>query len=263
MSIYDINYNDKVVELLPPDKRGTRNVGWLRAVVSTPLQYVRNKFLGNYRLGNTYPVYLSGGTYNTGDIVQFNQRVYESNVDSNTDSPPSTNWSVYLPSFIGVDTRVYFNGQKLVLEYALNQYLFTSFRQPPLVSDVYISLAPLDIAGFLVAETTGSTVAQSDIATQTDWAIGTYNIGDLVRKDGYMYLSLTNGNTDVPPSANWHKTETVGYNSPFVRLNNFTIFIPSAVYTSSLPQEPNIEMKVREFVDRLIPAGIKYTITPY
>lgn len=262
MSIYDINYNDKVVELLPPDKRYSRTVGWLRAIISVPLQYMRDKFLGNYRLGNTYPVWVAG-SYNTGALVQRNQIVYESISDSNTDMPPSANWVEYLPSFIGVDTRVLFNGQKLVLEYALNQYLFTTFRQPPLVSDVYIGLLPVNIQGFVVGKTTGSTVAQNDIAARTEWAPISYAAGALVKKGGYMYLSKINSNTDTPPSANWHKTETIGYSNPFVRLNNFTIFIPSAVYYSSLPEAPNIETKVRNFVDKIIPAGLKYTITAY
>lgn len=260
MSIYDVNYNSKAIELLPPDKRYPATVGFLQSLL-VPVQYLRDKILGDYRLGRNYPQWVAG-TYALRALVVYKQVVYESLIDGNTDQPPSPNWVVYLPSFIGVDKRIKFNGQKLVLEYALNQYLFTNFRQPPLVSDVFIGNLPPTAVGFLVGATVGSTITASDTASYSPWSIGSYSLGDLVTKDGYLYLSLTNSNVDKPPSANWHQADAIGYTSTFRQLNNFVINIPSAVFFDA-GIEPNIEQEVRTFVDKIIPSGLRYLVVPY
>lgn len=265
MSIYDINFYNKVIELSPPDKRFAKSIAWLKSLI-TPIQYAKDRVLVDYRVGSTYPVWVAG-TYAKGAKVVYRQVVYESLEDTNTDRPPSAKWRQFLPSFIGVDKRVKFNGQKIVLEYALNQYYFTNFRQPPLVSDIYITNSPPVVVGFLVGQTIGSTVAQTDIAGVTQWSIGSYSQYDLVFNAFHgltrMYLSLVGSNTDEPPSANWLQVETVGYDLTFSQINNFTIFVPSATYYSSLPFAPTIETEMRGIVDKIIPAGLNYIIVPY
>lgn len=261
MGLFDINYFSKAIELLPPFKRYIVNVRWVQSLIK-PMQFLRDKVLGDYRIGNIYPQWFAS-TYNTDQRVIYKQVVYESLVDGNTDQPPSPNWGIYLPSFIGVDTRVRFNGQKIVLEYALNSYFFTNFRQPPLVSDIYIGKLAPDVVGFVVGETDGSLVSATDTNGISQWVIGSYNIGDVVKNLGYMFLSKTNGNITAPPSSSWYKSETIGFNTPFQQLNNFTIYIPSAVFYSSTPFVATIEAEVRIFVDKILPAGLRYTVTPY
>lgn len=159
MDLFTINFNAKVIEWLPVDKRKPVGVRWLQALIS-PIQYLRDKYLGDYKVGSSYPQW-TAGTYNTGAKVVFKQVVYESQVDGNTTQPPSGSWSVYLPSFLGVDERVKFNGQKLVLEYALNLRFLSNFKQPPLVSDIYITNVAASVVGFRVGQTIGSSVGQS------------------------------------------------------------------------------------------------------
>jgi hypothetical protein len=222
--------------------------------------------LGDYRTGAlSNPQWSSAFVYSKGFKVISKQVIYISLVDSNTTEPPSSSWEIYLPSYIGVDERILYNGQKLVLEYALNRFYFTNFRQPPLVSDIYINNAAISALGFLVGSTEpfSSTVALTDIATDTDWSIGTYPINTLRRHKGRKYLSKVNNNSDEPPSAKWHQTDTVMEIDTFGYLSNFTIFVPSAKYYSSLPSAPSIELELRNFVDKIIPAGITYTVTPY
>lgn len=271
MSIFDINYNNKVVELAPPDKRYAGFIGWLRALI-LPLQQLRDKILGDYRTGSNYSQWIAG-TYAIHTKVIFKEIIYESGENDNSDQPPSPKWKVYLPSFIGVDERIKFNGQKIVLEYALNKYFFTSFRQPPLVSDIFIGNLPASKVGFLIGQTEPycSNVAQTDVAGVNEWnQFLTYAIGDSVRLNGYLYFSLINGNiansppdSNFPPDSNWLKVETIGYANPFQTLNNFIINIPSAVFYSSLPFAPSVEAEARVFVDGLIPAGLKYLVKPY
>ena len=38
-----------------------------------------------------------------------------------------------------------------------------------------------------------------------EWTAGSFDTGDLVRKDGLFYLSLVDSNTQEPPDSNWHK----------------------------------------------------------
>jgi len=151
MSLYTIDFNNKVIELLPPDKRQPKIVRWVQSLIS-PLVYQNNKILIDYKTGGSYPQWADIGGWNTGDIVNYFGILYISLIDSNGDTPPSGNWGVYLPTSIGTDTRILFNGQKIVLEYALNLKFGTTFRQPPSVSDIYINNVTASIYS-LVAQT--------------------------------------------------------------------------------------------------------------
>jgi hypothetical protein len=151
MSLYTIDFNNKVIELLPPDKRQPKIVRWLQSLIS-PLVYQNNKILIDYKTGGFYPQWADGNSYDAGTIINYFGTLYISLVDGNGDTPPSGNWGVYLPTSIGTDTRLLFTGQKLVLEYALNINFGTTFRQPPDTSDIYIRNVSSSVA-FLVAET--------------------------------------------------------------------------------------------------------------
>lgn len=269
MGLFDINYFTKVRELMPPDKRDKVILGFLQAFVF-PVQYLRNKFLGNYRTGSFYAQYVPSVPYYQGQKVVYKQVVYESLVDGNTDNPPSDKWQVYLPSFIGVDTRVLFNGRLVTLTYALNDYYRSNFRQPLLLgwastadsthslySDIYIVNLPTGIGGFNVGQTIGSYVAQHDISSYSSWTAGSYSLGALVVRYGHLYLSLANSNTDQPPSANWQITDTVAKGFVTNRVANFTIYFPTALFATTN------ESEVRKFVDGLIPKGLFYTISIY
>ena len=213
--IYLIDFFSKMFELLPPDKRGVFNYSWVKAIGS-PIEYMRNKILVDYKTGSSYADWVSG-TYAKGEIVTYKKVLYESKVDGNTDTPPSNNWSLYLNSFIGSDDRIKYNGQKVVLEYALNQYYKTVFRQPNLVSDIYIETLGYTLQGFLIAKTEPycSTVGQTT-------------------SSGF-----------------------VGSLTPFLQTYNFTIWFPTAVYAATNEQE------VRNFVNKIIPISLNFSIDTY
>ncbi|HSY75815.1 MAG TPA: hypothetical protein VK890_03095, partial [Bacteroidia bacterium] len=129
MSIYDITYDTKAVEWLPPDKRNPTMVAFIRSLFAE-IKYLANKILNIYRLGGAFNPYVPNHYYPAGALVVQKQVVYESITGQNNTEPPSANWAVYLPSFIGVDDRVKFNSVKLTLEYALNLRFGTNFHQP-------------------------------------------------------------------------------------------------------------------------------------
>lgn len=195
MGLYDINFDNKGVELLPPDKTDAGMIAWIKSLLA-PVEYMRTKVLIDYKKGADYDEW-TAGTYAKGDIVTYKKAIYESLADSNTDTPPSSKWRLYQTVFIGADDRVKYNGQKLVLEYALNQYYSTTFRQPNLVSDIYIQTLPYTLQGFLIAATESycSTVGQTT-------------------SSGF-----------------------VGSLTPFLQTYNFKIWFPTAVYAATNESE--------------------------
>jgi hypothetical protein len=160
--IFDIDTNQQAVDLLSPDKRGPITVALLRALLWST-QWCRDLVLGSYKRGSTAPIY-AGGTYNKYDQVIFNKSVYYSLVANNAALPTdTTSWLKIQDNFIGVDERVRYNGQKIVLEYALNHRFGGTFRPPgsSSLSDIYINnVAPVP-AGFRIGMTIGSTIGQT------------------------------------------------------------------------------------------------------
>lgn len=162
MGFFDINYNQKAIELLPPDKRQPMFVAWMKALLSQ-VQYDRDVVLGDYKIGSNYSLW-SAGTYAKGDRVIYGESVYEVIATTTTATPTNTtDWRVYLDDFVGVDERVLYNSAKLVLEYALNRRFQTTFNQPPTLSDIYIITNVPNIGGFAVGNSTSvSSIIYSD-----------------------------------------------------------------------------------------------------
>lgn len=196
MSIYDINFDQQTPELLPPDKRDEPRLALVKALLSA-VQWCRDLIVGSYRTGSTAPDY-APGTYPAFVKVVFQKAVYYSLIDNNTSDPTDTSaWLKIQANFLGSSERVKFNGQNIVLEYALNQRFDGTFRPPPSTtrSDIYMVLGPLTTAGFLIGETIGSTV----------------------------------GRTTSP--------DKIGQRSPFVRLINFDVRVKSSIFATTNEQE--------------------------
>ena len=161
--IFDISTDQQAVDLLPPDKRDGNTVALQRALLSA-VQWCRDLVLGSYKTGSTAPVY-AGGTYNKYDQVIFNKAVYYSLIPNNAALPTDpTSWLLIQPNFIGADERVRYNGQKIVLEYALNHRFGGTFRPPgsSSLSDININNVAAVAVGFRVGQTKGSTVGATN-----------------------------------------------------------------------------------------------------
>lgn len=260
MSIYNYDVLSKVIEWLPPYKRGSVMGRWVQTLVSQ-IEYLVYKMLVDWRLGGGYPNWIAG-TYNKGTRVVYKFAVYECTTDGTTSSPPLAGWRVYNSNYIGADTRKKFTGQKVVLEYAINSYYQTTFRQPPLQSDIYITNKTAGVVGFVVGETTGSVVSSIDTAGIPEYNYyHTYSLYQQVSFLGYLYTSLTNGNTADPrDETKWLRTETIAPASPIGYTYNFVINVPSAIYNSVLP---SVNYEMRQIVDTIVPESIKYIIRPY
>jgi hypothetical protein len=163
-------------------------------------------------------------SYNKFDRVIYGQSVYESLVNDNTAEPTDTNyWRIYQNYFTGVDTRIMYNSQTLVFEYALNTRFGATFRQPPLQSDIYITTNTPPSRVFQVGadESLSSTVRLNG---SSEFVV-----------DSYSY-------------------------TPF---KNLVINIPIAVYDGLSSDVAAREKIVRYFADKYIIAGIIYKIQTY
>lgn len=159
MSFYDFNTDQLAVDLFPPDKRAAENIGLLRGLLKG-VQWSRDLILGGYKTGSNAMPY-APGFYNKYDQVIYKKSVYYSLVANNASTPDDpTKWLLIQPNFIGVDERVRFNGQSIVLEYAINKRFGGTFRPPPSASpsDIYFTLVGAVPFGFLVGLTIASTV---------------------------------------------------------------------------------------------------------
>lgn len=195
-TIYDIDFNQQAVDQFPPDKRDPQPLALMQALLKEA-QWCRDLVLGSFKQGSTAPVY-SLGTYALYDQVKYGKSIYECITDGTTNDPTNTiDWRLIQENFIGIDERIKYNGQKIVLEWALNTEFDGVFRQPVtgLNSDIYITNIAAVLSGFRIGEDeTGTDVSSIGQTTSSDSIGGTY---------------------------------------PFVQINNFQINIPSALYAAT------------------------------
>lgn len=223
-TIYDLNTDQQVIELLPPDKRYSVTVAFLQAVLKSSVQFLRDVTIGDYRTGSTAPAYTSG-TYAKGQKVIYNKAEYISNKDANTDLPSvTTSWDLLNANFIGVNERQLYNGQKIILEYALNKWFSTTFRQPGGgLSDIYLTNNPKGIPVFIIG-------------------------------------GVENNSSDIFTG---HSTEYFIDNYSFVSVVNLNINVPVAVYNALDSNSANRSNIIRSFADKYVYAGITYQIVTY
>jgi hypothetical protein len=162
--IYDIDFKQQGHEIMPPDKRDD-NTNILVASLLSAIQWTRDLFFTSYRTGSTAQNY-GAGIYNKNEQVIFEKAVYYSLIDGNTNIPTdTTTWLRIQENFIGVNERVKFNTQNIVLEYALNKRFNGTFRPPgsSSLSDIYLTNVPVTATGFRIGQTESfsSTVGQT------------------------------------------------------------------------------------------------------
>lgn len=175
--IFDIDYGLQTLEHLPVDKRVEPNISIGKSLLSG-LQWLRDLYLGDYKTGAVVPNY-SSGTYFFGNKVIYNKAVYLCIVEF-TNNPPtdSYSWQQIQQNFLGVDERVLYNGNKVVYEYALNRWFGTTFRQPNLQSDIYISNNTRPTPVFIVGDNSSDS-SSSFLKTSSEFVIDSYTISNI------------------------------------------------------------------------------------
>ena len=206
MAKYNINFDQQGAELLSPDKRDSNSLVIIRSLL-TSLQWCRDLLFTSYKTGSQAQAF-AVGHYKMYDQVIYNKAVYYSLIDLNTDLPTAATWLKIQDNFLGVDERVKFNGQNIVLEYALNQQFGGTFRPPgsSSLSDIYLTNAPFTAAGFRIGQT----------------EVFSTSVGQTISSD------------------------QIGLRYSFIQVSNFQINIKSSVF--SLTNEPTIRDFVNNYI---------------
>lgn len=203
-------------------------IAWLTVLVK-PAQLEQDLIANDYDNGSTAPFY-SGIIYVPGDrVIGTDNALYECIANVGGIPPPNAQyWLKLLDTYIGVQERIKYNGQKLVLEFALNRFFRTVFRQPVLISDIYIE--------------------------NNDWAEFFYIGGSNDDPTSHVYGGNNPGDGFV-------------INDNNAAQESFTIFIPESggspipgFYTSL---QPYADQKIRAIADKYAIARVLYSISTY
>jgi hypothetical protein len=222
MSIYDVDYEQTSREIFPTHKRKTKLLA-LANSITKPLVEL-NLFWKFFRDGGSFTAYDALTTYTFGQYVSYQRRVYIRNevIDGYAAGVYPLNkkyWTNILKSSISANERAKFGPSKIVYEYALNKIFETTFRQPPLLSDIYITnlnvtdnafyVGQLDTATAFVSQTDQSAlffVTQNDpVPNEADYAIH-------IPVSVWTALAATNVERDAIVSSVANKYRLVGYN---------------------------------------------------
>lgn len=220
----NVNFNSAIESLLVPDKRTKKTVAFNNALVAG-IANNYNLLTQVYKDYTILPIW-AGGTYAKNDLVKYGNSIFQS-VENNNQSQPTygDKWRLVSDNFLGSDFRLSITGSKLNLEYALNTWFETTFRQPSVgVSDIYL--------------TTNNVVPVS------------------VFRVGINEFESTNVYTN--------SSEQLVVNSyNFTMQYNLTINIPVQIFLSLGSTKEIRNSIVRSFADKYINAGLTYKIEVY
>ena len=222
--MYNVNYNTTIESLLVPDKRTKKTVAFNTALVAE-VANDHDLLFTIYKNYSILPTW-TAGTYAKNQLVKYNKSIYQSVENGNTTEPTlSEKWRLVSENFLGSDFRLSITGSKLNLEYALNTWFGSTFRQPIVgVSDIYL---------------TTNSIAQTPIF-----------------RVGINEIESSSVGTDT-------SSQLIVDSYSFATKYNLTINVPSALFTSLGTTNDVRNSVVRSFADKYINAGLTYQIQTY
>jgi hypothetical protein len=222
--MYDLNYNTAIENLLVPDKRTKKTLAF-NIALSLGIANDHNLLFNIYKNYTILPSW-TAGTYAKNDLVKYGKSIFQSIESGNTGQPTmSDKWRLVSENFLGSDFRLAITGEKLNLEYALNTWFGSVFRQPSVgISDIYLTTNNvIDLPVFRVGiNEFESTAVRTDISDQ--FVINSY-------------------------------TFTAQY--------NLTINVPIALFNALGATNEIRTSIIRAFADKYINAGLTYQIQTY
>ena len=238
-STESITYGNSINEsifgqlLIPPDKRLPIMTSWVNNLL-VPAQWL-NILNGIFANGTgNMPLYNSTASYLVGDLVvgwfNYQRSVFMSLSNSNLGNSitDTTHWQLIVDSFIGMDERILYGGNIPILEWGLNHYFGTVFRQNPAIPDIYINDINLPFINFYIS--------------------------DYTPMQGLIYSNTSRG----------YITDVISTINPLSG-NNFQIKVPLSFY-ESLPGYTGagtVDKYFTNFVDRYCYTGLRYVIVTY
>jgi hypothetical protein len=128
MAIYDYDANIVSEQLTPPILRRDKFLAFLN-VLCNPIKNIWINVFQDYKEGGSYSPYSSIVTYDFGNkVIATDKSIYQCIVTTSLNVKPSstTNWVKVNDLFIGSNERVKYSAQKILFEYALNNFFITS-----------------------------------------------------------------------------------------------------------------------------------------
>jgi len=226
MAFLTINFYSFWNNNLPKRKRTPRRFARGK-VYMKPLQWLHDILFGSYLDGDfVHGPFDILTDYSAGDRVKYGKAIYECWVPCLGVLPTvSANWVLVQEKFTGLNGRLRQNAQKLVFEYALNEWFGTTFRQPVSgLSDIYIQQYNTTYAFHVGIPEENSSFVDQNGSRAFEFVFG----------------------TDI---------DVLG--------SQFAIKIPVAVYNALGATSLIREKTVRRFADTINLAGIKYDIVTY
>lgn len=227
MSFFTNNLNTQAQNLLPVSRRKSVWIAWM-AVLMKPLQWLWDNIFTSYRVGDySNAEFNPATTYAIGDRVKWGKGIYEMYTLAVAGTTPldTSVWVKIQDNFIGVLDRARFTAEDLKFEYGLNLWFNTTFRQPPLVSDIYINDLNSNLQDFFIG------YAENESS-------------NIVAINGEAISFISQGN-------------------PSYGAADFSINIPIAVFNALGATNPEREAIVRRFADQINTAGLIYSINTY
>jgi hypothetical protein len=228
-----------IEQLLPPSKRKAVTLAYMN-VFGGSMQYQRDLLFDTYADGYNGSAW-AAGTYTIGQRARYiDHYVYEVIVASTTAVPTdTTKWTRITNNWIGVRERARYTGTKMVLEYALNKWFETTFRNPKV--DGYAAVADATHEQFSDIYISNNAI----LVNQFQVAISTLNQPSFIPKNPFY------GVDGIPLIATAL--------NPYA----FTIFVPLAVFNALAATNTERENIIRAFADKYVIAGIGYNVTTY
>ena len=222
--MYDVNYNTAVENLLVPDKRTTKTLAF-NIALTLGIANNHNLLFNIYKNYNILPNW-TAGTYSKNTLVKYGKGIFQSIENGNTGQPTiSDKWRLVSENFLGSDFRLAITGEKLNLEYALNTWFGSTFRQPSVgISDIFLTTNnSIELPVFRVGITEfESTAVEADFSEE--FVINSYT---------------------------------------FLTQYNLTINVPIALFNALGTTNEIRTSIVRAFADKYVNAGLIYKIQTY
>jgi hypothetical protein len=221
--MYQIDYKIAIESLLVPDKRTKKTVSFNKALVSE-VSNNHELLFNTYKEYSAVPVWASGH-YDRNELVKYGKSIFQSIEDGNTTEPTySEKWRIVSDNFLGSDFRLKIRGEKLNLEYALNIWFDSVFKQPPLVSDIFLTTNPVT-------------------------PITVFRVGDESFNSSAVYLDKS--------------VEFVINSYSFDEQYNLVVNVPIAKFNSLGDSDSIRTSVIKNFIEKYINAGLTYKIITY
>jgi hypothetical protein len=224
---YDADFKSSSIDILPTHKR--TDILDLTDSLIEPLNDVNILFKW-FREGNTAGQFDVAVSYSFGQVVRYSRRIYlrnEATTGYAAGVIPTNDkyWKKVADLFIGIDERIKYRTSKISLEYALNRHFETTFRNPPLVPDIYINTLNTSNSnlGIGALDLFTSTISEFDSSSLYFVGVGDFVVGE----------------------------------------KDYTIFIPTAVYNALGATNTERDLIVSGVVTRYGLAGYTFNITTY